>query len=303
MDLYTSAMGMISNMVKLETISNNIANSQTAGYKYDEATFRVFEENFIRIKYQKEHSRIGSYNDKVYVDNVQTNFKMGDAKYTERTLDMMLDDSRTTGTSFFVVERENGEVEQGNGTYLTRNGHFLLDADRRLATISGGLLLNEQGEQIRIPEEIEFSVNEKGQIYNTENGEIIDTIQIRTIQEDDLGLLEKVYGGFYQIMDLDYIESNFGNINDLIERFDSNITIQKIFRSVENLEMIRDIGYANILMPFTGELRTGFIESSNVDMGKQMTQLIQTQKGVEMNQRTSKVMNEILQKDANEIGK
>lgn len=304
MDLYTNAVGMISNIVKLNTVSDNIANSQTTGYKSDEATFRVFEENFARLKYQGESKRIGGYNDKVYVDNIQTNFRQGDMQFTDRNLDVALVDQDPNKTSFFVVERANGITEKGNESYLTRNGHFLMDAERRLSTVSGGLVLNERGVPVRIPQGVEdFQVRKDGSIVDNSNNQVLDTIQIRTVDKDKLGFLEKKYGGFYQIMDRPYIEKNYGDIDRLIEQFDQNITLQKVFKSKANLEEIRNTGQVSILGGFSGEVKSSFLENSNVDMSKEMVRLMESQRGVEANQRLTKIIDTILQKDANDIGK
>ena len=46
--LYTSAVGMMTQMQKMDVVSNNIANSDTAGFKKDTAVVRSFSEELAK---------------------------------------------------------------------------------------------------------------------------------------------------------------------------------------------------------------------------------------------------------------
>jgi flagellar basal-body rod protein FlgG len=46
--LYTAASGMITEMRRTDTLANNLANADTAGFKRDEAINREFEPMLIR---------------------------------------------------------------------------------------------------------------------------------------------------------------------------------------------------------------------------------------------------------------
>lgn len=296
-DLYTGAMGMISYMNKLDVHSNNIANASTTGYKSEQNTFRVFEETYMRAKKHDSNDRIGAYSHQVYVDDIQTNFGAGNIIQSKSNLDFALnDDTRSNATSFFVVGKE------GN-TFYTRNGHFMLDANRTLSTANGGQVLDENGEAIVIPEGVEIAVSSDGMIVNQETNEEIAQLQLRSIASEDLGLLKKEYGGYYSVWTSETIQQNFGPINNIIQEFDHNVTLQGIFKSKERLEDIRNTGQVNILQPFSGNLQSSVLETSNVNLTKEMMGIINAQKGVQSAQKTFNTMDKILEKAANEIGR
>lgn len=305
MSLYTSAMGIISNMQKLDVHSNNISNSSTYGFKNDKETFRVFEENYMRKLEKKENNRIGQYNDKVYVDNIKTNFDQGASHYTNNNNDMMLHDPITHGqTSFFVVERVNQGYEKGSERLLTRNGNFDINPDRQLVTKNGAIVMNENDEPVTIPKDVEhFTVNEDGEIVRGENLEFIDKLKLVSVDKENLGFMEKRFGGFFEVMDLDYIEEKFGPINQIINDFEHDITLQKIFKSKDNLIEIAENREIDILKEFEGEVWHHYVEASNVDMGRELVELMAAQRGVQSNQKTSMIYNKILEKAANEVGR
>ena len=296
-ELYTSAMGMISNMTKLNVHSNNIANASTTGYKYAQSTFRVFDETYMRSNKGITNDRIGTYSNEVYVDDIRTNFSGGNVIQSKSNLDFALTDTaESDATSFFVVQKE------GNN-YLTRNGHFMLDANRTLSTANGGQVLSETGEPIVIPEGVQFGISSSGVITNQETHEEIAKMQLRSVASDDLGMLKKEYGGYYSVWTPAYIEKNFGSINQLIQDFDHNVTLQGIFKTKENLEQIRNTGQINITQAFSGKLQNSVLEASNVNMSKEMIAIIETQKGVQSSQRAFTTMDKVLEKAANEVGK
>lgn len=296
-DLYIGAMGMISNMTKLDVHSNNIANASTSGYKAEQNTFRVFEETYMRAKKADSNERIGAYYHEVYVDNIQTDFQTGSMMQSNSNLDFALADTTDSNqTSFFVVGKE------GN-TYLTRNGHFMLDANRTLSTANGGQILSEAGQPIVIPEGVDFAVSSEGTIVNRATNEAIAQMQLHSVASEDLGLLKKEYGGYYSVWTPEYIEKNFGSIPQILREFDENVTLQDVFKTRERLQNIQNTGQVNILQGFSGKLQNNAIEASNVNMSKEMIGIINAQKGVQSSQKVFNTLDKILEKSANELGR
>jgi len=68
----------------------------------------------------------------------------------------------------------------------------------------------------------------------------------------------------------------------------------------DNLYFIQD---ANMIEPENTVIKQGFIESSNVDLVKQMIEMIEIQRSFEINQRMVKIQDERLGKAVNEIGR
>ena len=111
----------------LGVISNNIANSQTVGFKSSRAEF-----NDLFSGPQK------SPGNGVKVGAITQNFTQGTIADTGRDLDMAVD-----GDGFFIVKDNTGKYDN----IYTRNGSFKLDKDGFLTTQAGnqvqGYLLNE----------------------------------------------------------------------------------------------------------------------------------------------------------------
>lgn len=298
--LYIGTMGIISNMVKMDVHSNNVANASTNGYKTDQEAFRVFEETYMRAKKQESNDRIGQYHTEMFVDDIRTNFEPGSMLSSSAPLDFAIQDQNSANqTSFFVVGK-------GNDTFLTRNGHFVLDANRHVSTANGGQVLDINGNPITIPEGVNFFVNEKGSFVRNDTNEELAQMKIQTINKNDLGLLKKEYGGYFSVRTAQDIEKNFGPIQGIINEFDKDVTLQKVFGTIERLENIRDTGTVNILQPFEnsgGLVKSGSLETSNVDLSKEMIGIINAQKGVQFGQKVFNTIDKVLEKAANEIAR
>ncbi len=121
---------MLPQQTKLEVISNNLANAQTAGFKRS----GVFERNLIDARenlnnvpgdVEESDPPIGSYVD----------FSKGAFEQTGNKLDLAIENDN----SFFTVEDENGT------RYLTRSGHFTLSPDGNIVTTDGKFLIGQNG--------------------------------------------------------------------------------------------------------------------------------------------------------------
>lgn len=164
--IYSSALSMVSQMNKLNVITNNIANVDTTGYKKDTAITQAFSEELTkRINDKGEKNRkdqqvlltpnvLGNISLGVYVQNINTDFSRGAFKETKGELDFAID-----GDGFFRVNNPASP----DGVSYTRDGTFTLTLDRRLINSSGYEVLGEDG-VITLPEG-EFKIDEDGNIY------------------------------------------------------------------------------------------------------------------------------------------
>ena len=125
--LYLSAAGVMTNSYRQDVIANNLANSETVGFKKDLATFRQ------RDPASKElPGRAGSSNpllDRIgggtLADPTLVDTSQGDFEPTDNPLDAAIN-----GPGYFMVS-DRGQPR------LTRNGQFLLRRDGSLC-LSGG---------------------------------------------------------------------------------------------------------------------------------------------------------------------
>ena len=129
--LWVSKTGLAAQDMALHTISNNLANVSTVGFKRDRA---VFEDLLYQIQQQPGANstqdttlpsglQLGTG---VRIAGTQKMFSMGGIQNTEAPLDMAID-----GRGFFQITMPDGSIA------YTRDGQFRMDQD--------GQIVNSQG--------------------------------------------------------------------------------------------------------------------------------------------------------------
>lgn len=116
--------GLHSSSTDLKTTGNNIANSETTGFKASRA-------EFVDV-YASAYGAIASVTNGsgTKTANIRQMFSQGNVEFTDNSTDLAI-----TGQGFFVVEDDKGR-------YLTRNGAFGLDRD--------GYVTNSTGQTLQI---------------------------------------------------------------------------------------------------------------------------------------------------------
>ncbi|BCL75752.1 flagellar basal-body rod protein FlgF [Jeongeupia sp. HS-3] len=160
--IYTAMSGAKHTMLRQSTISNNLANTQTPGFRAELAAFRALPV-------------IGgaALPTRAFVTEQTTgaDFTPAPMMQTGRELDAAID-----GTGWFAVQTGTGEA-------YTRNGSFEIDAAGLLKTRSGAIVLGENG-PITIPENTRITIGPDG----TVSGVSLDD----ATQNNDLGRLKLV---------------------------------------------------------------------------------------------------------------
>src|SRR6188474_1830993 len=110
--LHTAATGMMAQELNVQVISNNIANMRTTGYKRQRAEFQDLLYEQVR--------RVGT----------QRLMTQGAILQTGKDYDVAI-----RGEGFFRIQMPDGR------TAYTRDGSFELDAQGRLVTAQGNLIL------------------------------------------------------------------------------------------------------------------------------------------------------------------
>lgn len=137
--IYTAASGMIAESLRNDTISNNLANANTAGYKKDIAVTKDFASLLIeRINDGQDAPVIGSMGVGSVVDEVATIHSAGVSQVTGNDLDFAIE-----GQGFFAVQTPNG-------VRYTRDGAFTRDRGGRLVTQDGYAVLGQNGRPVHL---------------------------------------------------------------------------------------------------------------------------------------------------------
>lgn len=129
--LYVSKTGLSAQDKQLTTISNNLANASTVGFKRDRA---VFEDLLYQVQRQPggqntEDTQVPSglqLGTGVRIVGTQKQFTEGNLQVTDQALDVAID-----GRGFLSVLQPNGDMA------YTRNGQLHLNADGQMVNANG----------------------------------------------------------------------------------------------------------------------------------------------------------------------
>ena len=231
--LYTAYTGMVNQQKRLDTITNNLANASTTGYKREGATARAFDE-YMGVKINDRTTgyrvtQIGNMSLGVKIGENYTDYSQGSLRSTENTYDLALE-----GNGFFAISFTNKQGEQS--IKYTRDGNFTLDVDGALRTTDGDYVQGEGGD-IYIPTNAaQVAITTSGDIYA--DGEYIDTVKI--VDFEDYNYLKKYGENMYEPVDgatetepkaviqQGYLEaSNINVVSEMVEM----ITITRAYES------------------------------------------------------------------------
>ncbi|WP_404363146.1 flagellar basal-body rod protein FlgG [Marinobacter sp.] len=141
--LWVSKTGLSAQDTNMSTISNNLANVNTTGFKRDRAVFQdlLYQVNRQPGGLNTENNELPSglqLGTGVRIVGTAKQFSQGNLQVTEQPLDLAV-----SGRGFFQVQLPDGEIA------YTRDGQFQLNSDGDIVTPSGYLL----DPNINVPED------------------------------------------------------------------------------------------------------------------------------------------------------
>ncbi|MDP4143272.1 MAG: flagellar hook-basal body complex protein [Bacillota bacterium] len=248
--LWNGRTAMNAQQDRLDCISNNIANMDTEGYKREDVSFEDLVQDSLQRKGYPE-----TKND----NRMQQPFTGTGVKATSWLRDNSQGNLQQTNTSTDLAIDGEGyfRVTLPDGTKAyERGGSFNLD--------STGLLVDKNGNRLEI-------------------------------QYDQAALNSNFGGKIPALTENNFKVDNQGNIT--VASGDSYITVGKInlFNAVGG-DTLMSVG-KNLYVPKTGaqiyqvtnaDILQGYLEKSNVDMSKEMTDMIMAQRNFEMSSKALK---------------
>lgn len=261
--LYTAHTGMVNEMLRLDIMSNNLANADTTAYKKEGTTSTTFaDELAFRIRDTSDAGlpkRLGGITYCTKLGQVYTDYSTGNMKVTDNDTDFAIN-----GNGFFAIAFTNKAGE--TSVKYTRDGAFTVNKDGYLVTKDGDYVLNANGAMtgnpaqenfVRVDPNVKLQVNALGQIY--QNNELADTI------------------GLVDFNNYDYIEK-YG----------------------ENLYNLADGGQ---VIASDATIEQGTLETSNVNVVSEMVNMITIQRAYEAGQKVITSIDETLDTSVNQVGK
>lgn len=264
--LWTGASGMIAQQDAVDTISNNLSNVNTTGYKKETVEFKTLLYSKLQTKTTDNNGNpkpvIGQVGAGVKTGSITSRYTQGNFNATGNTFDFALD-----GNGFFQIQMPDGSVA------YTRNGSFNMSIGTEgltLCTSDGYPVLDTNGEQIVFDLDMEtsnFTIDEEGRFWY-QNSDKTTT---------DLG----VSFGLVQ----------FNNPSGLLKL--SGSIVQATDSSGEPMLETENTGLK------ATKVRSGYLESSNVETVDEMVNLIVAQRAYEMNSKVITAADQMLQQANN----
>jgi len=274
---YTGASGMAAQQVRLDAISNNLANVDTNGYKRDTSVSKAFAELLLRrmgddgvMKNPFGSSDlapvVGKLGTGVESNELYTQFEQGALKETQSDFDLALE-----GKGFIAIETPQGER-------YTRNGAFVLGKEGFLETQDGYPVLGEKGPiQVKANN---FQVDKDGNVYINE-----------TYQNDPFRLVGREENTWDKIVKLDKLK---------IVQFDNDRFAAKQGSSLWGATI--ESGPASVMAAGARpKVVQGFVEASNVNPIMEMVNMIDVNRAYEANQKSIQSEDSMLGKLLNEV--
>lgn len=250
---YIGASGMNVQQNRLDTISNNLANVDTTGFKRDIAVSKTFSELLLRRTkadgvYETPFGSadsmpiIGKLGLGAETNELYTDFSQGSFKATDTSTDLALGEK-----GFFVVNTPDGER-------FTRNGNFHLGKEGMLLTKEGYQVMGENG-AIHLDDD-KFFVNEDGMIINREENTVIDRIKI--VRFDNERYLDKMGSSLWNKNDISgdyhiaegkerprvlqgFVEaSNVNVVNEMVQMIEVNRAYEANQKTVQTEDTMMD---------------------------------------------------------------
>ena len=154
--MYSATAGMMTMLSRVQTISNNLANINTPGFREDTLRLTSFPQQLMARLFSGPggNRMIGSSINGIVNESMSTHFSQGSLRQTDGQLDMAIN-----GDGFFAVQTTQG-------VRYTRDGSFRRDGANQLVTSQGDLVLSNNGTPITLPAGA-ISVSPEGQIRVT----------------------------------------------------------------------------------------------------------------------------------------
>lgn len=272
---YTVASGMLAQQRRTEMLTNNMANVNTPGFKADQSSLRAFPEMLLQ-RFDKQNiptenglslpfnKTVGPINTGVYMQEVIPKFIQGDLQDTGQKTDLALVD---------ILMPQNEENGYNGSIFFT--------------------VQNAAGET-RYTRNGDFTLDGQGYLTTASGNYVLDAggnpIQLSSDQftVNENGLLQGA-AGETALLGIAFSENPF----QMVKEGDG------LYRTENGGEL----GDARAQGGVQFALKQGFLERSNVDVGRTMTDMLTAYRAFEANQKVLQAYDKSMDKAANEVGR
>ncbi|MCM3709264.1 flagellar hook-basal body protein [Sporosarcina luteola] len=270
---YTVGSGMIAQQRRTEMLANNIANANTPGFKAEQSSIRSFPEMFMSsLNAQRIPTQKG-----IQLNGLSPVGELSTGVYMQETMPLFTQGTlRETGMTTDIalldgrlpIDAETGEPGAVFFRLENENGNELYTKNGNFTIDAAGYLTNPMGYYVLNTNGQRIQLqNDDFSISDTgdimQNGETVATLGVSFAEQP--GALLKQGNG--------------------------------LFASAANLpeaQNVAGVGYS---------FQQGFLEGSNVDAAKSMTDMLAAYRAFEANQKILQAYDRSMEKAVNEIGR
>lgn len=261
--LYTAYTGMINQMNRLDTLTNNLANADTNGFKKEGATAQSFDDLYaLKIKDTSNYGmtkNLGQISLGVKIGENYTDYSQGSLRETGNSTDLAI-----AGDGFFAISFT--DKAGNNSVKYTRDGAFTLDKEGYLRTKDGDYVLNLDGALNSDPGEDNYiQVDPTQTISINEQGDVVQN----GVEVGQVGLVD--------VENYDYISKYGENMSELEE--------------------------GGAITQSDATMIQGSLEMSNVNVVTEMVDMITVTRAYESNQKVISTIDGTLDKAVNQLGR
>jgi flagellar basal-body rod protein FlgG len=261
--MYDAAAGALIQQIRLDILANNLSNINTVGFKEDKAVFQTFLPDTLGTPTGQPAEEGASENEEQVLSPFPEDYAVNfEGAATNFTAGRL----KHTGNPLDFALQGNGFfcIQTDEGTQYTRKGSFTIN-DEGLLSTQDGLPVLGTGGSIRLTE-ANFSVDSAGGIYtvDAEGGMYVDETVIAQIKVVD-----------------------FDEPYPLKKEGDTRFSL-----GGPGIEEKEALDY---------EIRQGYVEDSNVDPMRTMTEMIEVLRHFEAYQKVIQAVDDINEKATEEL--
>lgn len=223
---HTLAANMINQLNRVDTISNNLANANTKGFKQDNLVEGSFNHYLKKMDIENKEP--------LPMSSVMNTIPKIDGKFIDSTLGSItatgnkLDFALSSSEMFFKVEDKNGNV------FLTRDGSFK-SLNGELVTQNGNKVLGINDEPIIIDQEEEFVNNIAVVSTNYKNLDKIGDNNYKVIKNEELN---NVQNPLQHLVRGSIEQSNVNGVKAMVSLIEAQRRFEQAQKAITGIDTI-----------------------------------------------------------------
>lgn len=298
--MYTAVAGMITQQRKHDTITNNISNINTPGFKQGNAVSRSFPEVLISMMDGGSGSAVktlGRMNTGVLAEEDLSIYLQGDLQETGNAFDVAL-------VSNIMKDMNGNDLPpfDKSGKYVSPDGEKIFQPQAFLT------VENDEGER-RYSRNGKLTVNAAAELVTPEGYRVVGAngqpVSLRDADGLPIANVKILAGG--QLLDgvngQPLADANGDPVSILISRVENPNRMIREGNGVYRVNEEDEGGVSQAVMDEQVQVHQGYLERSNVDPAQSIVDMMAAARAYEMNQKMVQFYDRSLEKAVTEVGR